>query len=101
MRLGAPDRSTPWRVITEPTPEPTTVPSPSSPYSRLASRVSKTLEATIQPCDTSTMLNRLTQILNAYSIQLTFMPTMRHSTTRQSTANPMDHVTAAESDDFT
>src|SRR5439155_19329028 len=101
IRLGAPERFAPPLVIIAPTPEPITAPNPSSPYRRFASRVSNTLEATIHPCDTSTMLNRLTHTLNTYSIQPRFMPMTRHSTTRHTTATAIAQVTATRSDEFT
>src|SRR4051812_12535483 len=101
IRVGAPERSTPWRVIRAPTPEPTTAPSPSRLYRRLASRESNTLAATIHPCDPSTMLNRLPHTLTAYSIQLSFRAMTRHSTIRQTTATAIAQVTAWESEERT
>jgi hypothetical protein len=71
------------------------------PYKRLASRVVNTLAATSQPCETSMMLNRLTKILNTYSIQPRFNESRYQMAIRHPIENSVATVTADFSEDFT
>src|SRR5437867_7249147 len=85
-----------YRAVNSPPHQaPTTAPTPSSPYRRLAERASKTLAATNHPCDTSTMLNMLTHTLKTYSSQGSPNWNNHQNPSRQRPAIAMAQVTAA------
>src|SRR6516162_7305343 len=100
MRFLEPNERAANDVTALPSSPPSTAPKPNKPYKRLACRESKMFAATSHPCETSTMLNKLTHTLNTYSIHGRPGPTAHHSTIRHATASDIAQATATCNDAF-